>query len=106
MKPRDINPLDPVYQIPGRNETPVDLINDPYGEKGCSMSKQNFKSSKNLTAIKPPMPSSAKGSGPRPQTASQKTPSLKIGSRRQSEAAISKGPSLGSSRSKANLTSA
>jgi hypothetical protein len=77
MKNRETHPLDPVYQMPGRNETPLDILKDPFGEKGCSMSKTNYKSTKELMtaakADKPPlsMAASAKSSAPRPQTASQ-----------------------------------
>lgn len=35
---RAINPLDPAYQIPGNTENTSE-INDPYGMKGCSMTK-------------------------------------------------------------------
>ena len=93
MKNRETHPLDPVYQIPGRNETPVDISKDPYGEKGCSMSKTNYKSTKNLMTAantdRPPLSmaaASAKGTAPRPFTASQKAPSnapsFKVSSRR------------------------
>ena len=27
----------PDYQIPGRNEMPINVKDDPYGEQGCSM---------------------------------------------------------------------
>lgn len=50
MKNRESNPLNPVYQIPGASEVPVEKINDPFGEKGCSMSKQNYQSTKDLRA--------------------------------------------------------
>jgi hypothetical protein len=38
---RETNPLAPSYQIPGATEV-ADF--DPFGEKGCSMSKTNYQS--------------------------------------------------------------
>lgn len=39
---RVTNPLDPQYKYLGNTEVSVKDMNDPYGEKGCSMSKTNF----------------------------------------------------------------
>ena len=35
---RNLNPLEPSYQIPGRSETNEDM-NDPYGSRGCQMAR-------------------------------------------------------------------
>jgi hypothetical protein len=62
-KARVINPLDPVYQIPGNTEAKVDLMNDPYGMKGCSLLNIGYNQSKGRpqTALppRPPIPGSA-----------------------------------------------
>mmetsp|Transcript_7930 Transcript_7930/g.13308 ORF Transcript_7930/g.13308 Transcript_7930/m.13308 type:complete len:158 (+) Transcript_7930:671-1144(+) len=47
------NPLQPTYVYPGATESPIDILNDPYGEKGCSMSKVNL--SKRQSLAKPPL---------------------------------------------------
>ena len=39
---RNVNPLDPAYQIPGNSEG-FDLMNDPYGQATSSMGIANFK---------------------------------------------------------------
>ena len=50
---RSCNPLTPEYFYPGGTEN-VNTMNDPYGEKTCSMSKANFKtaSNKGIQALK------------------------------------------------------
>ena len=83
------------------------------------MSRTNYASTKALATAtkveKPPLSMGAVSNGSRPQTAQPKVPSIRTGSRRQSEANISKqgsvvgskqGSVMGSSRSKAKLSGA
>lgn len=44
---RCLDPLNPQYFYPGGAEN-INVINDPYGEVTCSMSKANFASAKTL----------------------------------------------------------
>ena len=46
---RHLNPLTPNYAYLGGNEN-MNTLNDPYGEKTCSMSAANFKTAQNFGA--------------------------------------------------------
>ena len=94
-KKRVTNPLNPNYEIPGRNEVPIDKINDPFGTKGCS-ALLVAKSSKQLPKLeKPPLSAASNGSGVRPMTAKVSTvPIKKVVSRRGSEVSKSMQGSL------------
>ena len=50
---RSVNPLSPSYFYPGGTEN-INIANDPYGEKLCSMSAANFQTVKTfgLKAVK------------------------------------------------------
>ena len=87
MEVRKINPLDPVYKIPGATEKPDYLKKDPNGFEGCSMAKakpprpsqtsngtQINKMNLELEPVTRPataLPPVAQDNGPRPTTASQ-----------------------------------
>lgn len=62
----------PDYQIPGRAELPVNVVDDPYGEAGCSMTVN--KGRPQTAFVKPPSGPKSVAQSERPITA--KPPSI------------------------------
>ena len=76
---RNLNPLDPNYNVPGCSEQPVGVAHDPYGMAASSMGPQNFKlaQEQGIEQVKSQSGASLAQQSQRPMTASASCKSTK-----------------------------